>query len=80
MLSTIVVFLDIIHRLSFDLKNLLETGVCLRLQMEHTQLGPLDRNRSMATVVLMYHRHRVLKPSSCFMSYSSVLMMEAVHS
>jgi hypothetical protein len=42
-LNTIIVFLDIIYRPVFNLKhNLLETGLCLRLQVKPTQLGPID--------------------------------------
>jgi hypothetical protein len=37
-------FLDIIHRPVFYLKyNVSETEFCLRLQVEPTELGPMDR-------------------------------------
>jgi hypothetical protein len=37
-------FLDCFHRPVFILKhNVSETGFCLRLQVEPTQLGPIDR-------------------------------------
>jgi hypothetical protein len=35
-------FLDIIRRPVFILKHVSETGFCLRLQVEPTQLGPID--------------------------------------
>jgi hypothetical protein len=36
--------LDIIHRPAFYLKHkVLETGFCLRIPVEPTQLGPIDR-------------------------------------
>jgi hypothetical protein len=39
-----IVFLDIINRPVFYLKhNVSETGFSLRLQVEPTQLGPIDR-------------------------------------
>jgi hypothetical protein len=44
-----------------------ETGFCLRLQVELTQLGPIDRIKTgrwimsrNTTVVLIYHRHKLL--------------------
>jgi hypothetical protein len=43
-MNTIIMFLDIIHRPVFSLKhNVLETGFCLRFQVEPTQWGPIDR-------------------------------------
>jgi hypothetical protein len=36
-------FLDITHRPVFHLKHVSETGICLRLQVEPTQLGPFDK-------------------------------------
>jgi hypothetical protein len=39
-----IAILDIIHRPVFHLKhNVSETGFCLRIQVEHTQLGLIDR-------------------------------------
>jgi hypothetical protein len=38
-----ITILDIIHRPVFYLKyDISETGICLRLQVEPTQLGPID--------------------------------------
>jgi hypothetical protein len=41
----IIVFFNIIHRPVFLFKhaNVSKTGLCLRLQVEPTQLGPIDR-------------------------------------
>jgi hypothetical protein len=41
-----ITILDIVHRLVSYLKlNISETGICLRLQVEPTQLGQTDRER-----------------------------------
>jgi hypothetical protein len=37
------IIMDIIHRPAFHLKYFSETGFCLRLQVEYTQVGPIDR-------------------------------------
>jgi hypothetical protein len=42
-INTIIVFLDIIHRPVFIYNNVSETEFCLRLQVEPTQLGPIDK-------------------------------------
>jgi hypothetical protein len=37
--------MDIIHSLIFYLKHgVSETGICLRLQVENTQLNPIDKD------------------------------------
>jgi hypothetical protein len=38
-----IMFLNIIHRHVYISKHVSETGFCLRLQVEPTQLGPIDR-------------------------------------
>jgi hypothetical protein len=43
-INTVIMFLHIIHRLYLK-HNVSETGFCLRRQVEHTQLGPIDRAR-----------------------------------
>jgi hypothetical protein len=44
-LCTLIMFLDIIHCPFSNLKhNVSETGFCLRLQVEPTQLDPMDRD------------------------------------
>jgi hypothetical protein len=71
--------LDILHRPVFIQKhrpvyfsehNVSETGLCLRLQVKPTQLGPIDRSSpylgtgwrmsNNIIFVLMYHRHKLL--------------------
>jgi hypothetical protein len=43
-MNTNIMFQDIIHRPVFIQKHKVsETGFCLRLQVERTQLGPTDR-------------------------------------
>jgi hypothetical protein len=43
-IDIIIITLDIIHYTLFYLKhNVLETGFCIRIQAEPTQLGPIDR-------------------------------------
>jgi hypothetical protein len=42
-INAIIVFLDIIHRPVFiKTRNVSETGFCLHLHVERTQLGPID--------------------------------------
>jgi hypothetical protein len=42
--NIIIMFLDNLHRpVLFKTHNVSETGFCLRLQVESTQLGPIDR-------------------------------------
>jgi hypothetical protein len=42
-IDIIITILDIIHRPVFYLKhNVSDTGLCLRLQVEHTQLSQID--------------------------------------
>jgi hypothetical protein len=37
-----IAILDIIHRPVFYMKHISETTFCIRLQVEHTQLGPTN--------------------------------------
>jgi hypothetical protein len=57
--------LDIIRSHVFDLKhNVSETGFCLRLQVEHTQLGPVSGERETRCIhygTLYNERFKVLE-------------------
>jgi hypothetical protein len=57
-------FLDIIFRPAYISKyNVSETGFCLRLQVEPTQLGPIDR-ASPYLRTLAPTQDRVYRPST----------------
>jgi hypothetical protein len=68
-------FFDIIHRPLFIQKprpvyfpehNVSETGFCLRLQVKHTQLGPIDR----ANPYLWTNKSSSSSPTQILCAYS----------
>jgi hypothetical protein len=64
-------FLDIIHRpvltknavLFISQKNVSEIGYCLRLQVKHTQLGPIDRDSPYLRKVVLFNKTKTVDTS-----------------
>jgi hypothetical protein len=61
-MSTIIVFLDIVLFL-FKVHKVSETGFCLRLQVEPTQLGPIDRPSP------YFLERRIQSPNRCVFNF-----------
>jgi hypothetical protein len=67
--------LTIVHHPNFYLKHdFSETGFCLSIQVELTQLGPTDRaSFCFRTIILIYHRHKPIDLIEVSFVWSAVL-------
>jgi hypothetical protein len=72
-INRIIVFLDIIHRPVFIVS---ESGFCLRLQVEPTQLGPIDRASSYPRVIPNKTTHDL---KACISLCSTIWAFHAGH-